>query len=73
MAAIATAQTGVIVMRNERMVSLAECEFRSNAMKTRTVPIISMTKPTVNAGHVSDFTRPDHNPLDDSGCVSMNR
>ena len=55
------------------MVSLAECEAWSKATKTRTVPIISTTKPAANAGHVSDFTRPDHNPLDDSGYVSMSR
>ncbi len=61
-AAIATAQTGIIVMRKGRIVSLAECESRSNAMKTRTVPIISKTKPAVNAGHLSDLTRADHNP-----------
>jgi hypothetical protein len=72
-AAIATAQTGVIVMRNGRMESLAEWEFRSNAMKTMTVPMISKTKPAASAGHVSDFTRSDHNGLDDSRCVSMSR
>jgi hypothetical protein len=72
-AAIATAQTGVMVMRNGRIVSLAEFEFRSNAMKTRTEPITSKTKPAASAGQVSDFNRADHNPLGDSGCVSMNR
>jgi hypothetical protein len=66
-AAIATAQTGVIVIKKGRIVSLAEWEFRSKAMKTRTVPIISKTNPTVNADHVSDFTWADHNPV----CVSM--
>ena len=55
------------------MVSLAECEARSKAMKTRTVPIISTTKPAAKTGRVSDFTRPDHNPLNDSGYVSMSR
>jgi len=54
-AAAATAQTGAIVITNGRMVSLAECESRSNAMKTMTVPIISSAKPTIRAGHLSDF------------------
>ena len=54
-AAIATVQTGAIVIRNGRMVSLFECEFRSNAMKTMTVPSIRRAKPTIKAGHFSDF------------------
>ena len=37
------------------MVSLLECELRSNAMKTMTVPTIRMAKPTIRAGHFSDF------------------
>jgi len=36
--AIATIQTGAIVMTNGRSVSLAECDCRSNARKTNTVP-----------------------------------
>jgi len=55
--AIATAQTGAIVIRNGRIVSLLECELRSNAMKTMTVPIIRRTKPTIRAGHFSDLIR----------------
>ena len=55
-AAIATAQTGVIVMRNGRIVSLAECESRSKAMKTITVLITSKTRPAVKPGHLSVFT-----------------
>ena len=54
-AATATAQTGAIVITNGRIVSLAECESRSNTMKTITVPIISRAKPTIKAGHLSDF------------------
>ena len=52
---MATVQTGAMVITNGRMVSLAEFELRSNAMKTMTVPIIRRTKPTINAGHLSDF------------------
>ena len=37
-AAIATIQTGAIVMMKGRMVSLFECETRSKASKTATVP-----------------------------------
>jgi len=37
------------------MVSLLECELRSNAMKTMTVPTIRMAKPTIRVGHFSDF------------------
>ena len=55
-AATATTQTGVIVMRKGRIVSLAECESRSNAMKTITVPITSRANPTITAGHRKDFT-----------------
>lgn len=51
----ATAQTGTMVITNGRIVSLAECESRSKAMKTMTVPSISKAKPTVKAGHLSDF------------------
>ena len=38
---MASAQTGPIVMMNGRIVSLAECESRSKAMNTRTVPYMS--------------------------------
>ncbi len=55
-AATATAQTGAMVMRNGRIVSLAECESWSNAMKTMAVPISRTTKPAITAGHLSDFT-----------------
>src|SRR5712691_2758057 len=46
---IASAHTGPIVMMNGRMVSLAECESRSKAMKTRTVPYASTARaiPTI--------------------------
>ena len=37
-AATATIQTGAIVMTNGRMVSLFECDTRSKASKTATVP-----------------------------------
>jgi len=37
-AATATIQTGAMVMTNGRSVSLAECDCRSNARKTKTVP-----------------------------------
>ena len=37
-AATATAQTGAMVMMKGRMVSLFECDTRSNARKTMTVP-----------------------------------
>ena len=37
-AATATAQTGAMVMTKGRIVSLFECETRSNARKTMTVP-----------------------------------
>jgi len=40
-------------MMNGRMVSLAECESRSNAMKTRTVPYASTAKAI--ATNPSDF------------------
>ncbi len=50
-----TAQTGAMVITNGRIVSLAECESRSNAMNTMTVPSTSSAKPTINAGHLSDF------------------
>jgi len=53
---MATAHTGAIVITNGRIVSLLECELRSNAMKTMTVPSMRRTKPTINAGHLSDFT-----------------
>jgi len=52
---MATAQTGAMVITNGLIVSLAECELRSNAMKTMTVPIMRRTKPTIKAGHLSDF------------------
>ena len=65
-AATATAQTGATVMRNGRIVSLAECESRSNAMKTMTVPISRRTKPTITAGHLSDFTLADQDYFDTS-------
>jgi hypothetical protein len=52
---MATAQTGAIVITNGRIVSLFECEFRSNAMKTITEPIMRRAKPTIKAGHLSDF------------------
>jgi hypothetical protein len=42
-------------MRNGRIVSLAELEFRSNAMKTMTVPSIRRARPTIKAGHFSEF------------------
>ena len=54
------------------MVSLLECELRSNAMKTMTVPTIRMAKPTIRAGHFSDFilARSDYfdssEPLDET-------
>jgi hypothetical protein len=54
---MATAQTGAMVITNGRIVSLAECESRSNAMKTMTVPVISRAKATIKAGHFSDFMR----------------
>ena len=54
-AATATAQTGAMVITNGRIVSLAECESRSNTMKTMTVPSMRRTKPKINAGHLSDF------------------
>ena len=44
-----------MVITNGRMVSLFECELRSNAMKTMTVPNIRRAKPTTKAGHFSDF------------------
>ena len=53
---MATAQTGAIVIMNGRIVSLLECELRSNAMKTMTVPSRRRTKPAISAGHLSDFT-----------------
>ena len=53
--AIATAQTGAMVITNGRIVSLAECESRSKAMKTMTVPKSSRTKPAMSPGHLSDF------------------
>ena len=37
-AATASAQTGAMVMMKGRIVSLPECETRSNARKTMTVP-----------------------------------
>ncbi len=37
-AAIATAQTGAMVMMKGRIVSLFECDTRSKARKTMTVP-----------------------------------
>src|SRR5438132_8613601 len=40
---MATAQTGAMVITNGRIVSLAECELRSKASKTRTVPNSSTT------------------------------
>jgi F420-dependent oxidoreductase-like protein len=48
-AAIVSAHTGAMVMRNGRMVSLAECESRSNARNTSTVPYASTTKATPTA------------------------
>ena len=52
---MATAQTGAIVIKNGLIVSLAECELRSNAMKTMTVPIMRRAKPTIKAGHLSEY------------------
>ena len=52
---MATPQTGVMVITKGRIVSLAEFESRSNAMKTITVPIIRTAKPTIKASHFSDF------------------
>jgi hypothetical protein len=48
-AAIATAQTGAIVMTNGRMVSLAEFELRSKASNTATVPNSRRSKATASA------------------------
>lgn len=42
---MATAHTGATVMTNGRRVSLAECELRSNVMKTSTVPYSSTSNP----------------------------
>ena len=53
--AIATAHTGAMVIRKGRMVSLLECELRSKAMKTITVPKRRRTKPAISPAHVSDF------------------
>jgi len=52
---MATAHTGAMVITNGLIVSLAECESRSNAMKTMTVPRIRRAKPTIKAGHLSAF------------------
>jgi len=53
-AAIATAQTGAMVMTKGRRVSLFEWETRSKARKTITVPTMRSPKPTSNASHMSD-------------------
>jgi hypothetical protein len=42
------AHTGAIVITNGRSVSLAECEWLSNARKTSTVPKRSSRAPTAN-------------------------
>jgi len=52
---MATAQTGAMVIAKGRIVSLAEFESRSNAMKTMTVPAVSRAKPRIRAGPFSDF------------------
>src|SRR5256714_9045379 len=53
--AMATAQTGAIVITNGRIVSLAECESRSNAANTITVPQSSSTSPMPSAIQVDDL------------------
>ena len=52
---MATIQTGAMVIRNGRMVSLAEWESRSNARKTSTVPYDKSTKPMASSGAVLQF------------------
>ena len=49
---MATAQTGAIVMMNGRMVSLAECESRSKAMNTATVPKIREANPNASQAYL---------------------
>jgi|GraSoi013_1_20cm_4_1032433.scaffolds.fasta_scaffold41041_2 hypothetical protein len=51
-AATATAQTGAMVMTKGRIVSLFECETRSNARKTMTVPYSRRMNATITA-HVT--------------------
>ena len=48
-AAIATAQTGAIVITNGRIVSLAELEIRSKASNTATVPKSRSSEPAASA------------------------
>ncbi len=43
---MATTHTGPMVRMKGRMVSLAECELRSKARKTRTVPYTRKTNAT---------------------------
>ena len=52
-APMATAQTGAMVIRNGRMVSLAECDPRSKAPNTITVPSASRINPATKAGHLN--------------------
>ena len=54
-AAMATAQTGAIVMTNGRIVSLAEFELRSNASNTATVPYARRRNATASAATSFQF------------------
>jgi len=60
---MATAQTGVMVIKNGRIVSLAECESRSKAMKTMTVPKSSRIEPAISPGHLSELMERDQESL----------
>jgi hypothetical protein len=55
-AATATAQTGAMVMTKGRIVSLFECETRSNARKTMSVPYSRRMNANTTAVHRSVFT-----------------
>ena len=49
---MAIAQTGAIVMTKGRMVSLTECESRSKAMNTATVPYSREAKPSASQAYL---------------------